>query len=293
MNNYFRSLIIVGRQHPGRKNFIPTNLKRWLLLNSKQNTKCIFQLYIFTVVTDCNALTATSKKKDLIPRIARWWLRLQQYSFEKYYRPGISMKYVNVLSRNYPRNTTKLENILQIQPAGWLLFPAKRHQSKRKQSMGPKGMRHQIVKYTNDDGEHFSKEKTVLKLDENQFPKNETVRGEISLAVYPVYTTKEPREKGGVFTSIKKACPLTLFSWSKNGKLYIIVGTDAFTKFLFLTTIKNTHTQSVIQYLKDILVALFTEYFLFLLVYNFEMMLKPILLSGLMSQNRLCINVSV
>lgn len=53
----------------------------------------------FTVVTDCNSLKATSEKK-LITRIARWWLQLQEFTFNVKYRPGNRMKHVDALSRN-------------------------------------------------------------------------------------------------------------------------------------------------------------------------------------------------
>ena len=36
----------------------------------------------FTVVTDCAALRTTFTKKDLIPRIGRWWLEVQDFQFE-------------------------------------------------------------------------------------------------------------------------------------------------------------------------------------------------------------------
>lgn len=38
-----------------------------------------FKYYVYgkqiTVITDCSAIETTMKKKELIPRIARWWLR--------------------------------------------------------------------------------------------------------------------------------------------------------------------------------------------------------------------------
>lgn len=54
----------------------------------------------FKVYTDCNALRTTLTKRDLIPRIARWWLLLQEYNFSIEYRAGESMRHVDALSRN-------------------------------------------------------------------------------------------------------------------------------------------------------------------------------------------------
>lgn len=54
----------------------------------------------FVVVTDCNALKATEHKKDLIPRVARWWIYLQDFDFSVEYRKGIMMPHADYLSRN-------------------------------------------------------------------------------------------------------------------------------------------------------------------------------------------------
>lgn len=63
-----------------------------------------FKVYLsgvkFRVVTDCSALRMAWLKRDLSPRIARWWLDLQEYDFEVDHRPGCSMAHVDALSRN-------------------------------------------------------------------------------------------------------------------------------------------------------------------------------------------------
>lgn len=66
-----------------------------------------FRVYLlgkpFKVITDCSALTTAISKKELVPRIARWWLFLQDYNFEVKHRPGTQMKHVDALSRNLPQ----------------------------------------------------------------------------------------------------------------------------------------------------------------------------------------------
>lgn len=63
-----------------------------------------FRIYIlgyhFKIVTDCSAVRYTFSKRDLIPRIARWWLSVQDFDFEVIHKPGTSMKHVDALSRN-------------------------------------------------------------------------------------------------------------------------------------------------------------------------------------------------
>lgn len=56
----------------------------------------------FLLVTDCNALKATKEKKDLVPRVARWWIYLQDYDFDIEYRKGKTLSHADYLSRNIP-----------------------------------------------------------------------------------------------------------------------------------------------------------------------------------------------
>lgn len=45
-----------------------------------------FRIYLvgkkFMMVTDCKALKTSTTKKDLLPRIARWWLQLQELTLK-------------------------------------------------------------------------------------------------------------------------------------------------------------------------------------------------------------------
>jgi len=63
-----------------------------------------FHIYLygiqFKIVTDCNALVYATKKASLNPRISRWILALQNYTFEVVHRPGGKMAHVDALSRS-------------------------------------------------------------------------------------------------------------------------------------------------------------------------------------------------
>lgn len=63
-----------------------------------------FRVYLlglpFTVVMDCNARRTAMTKRDLIPRIGRWWLLIQEYDFKVEYHAGLKMAHVDALSRN-------------------------------------------------------------------------------------------------------------------------------------------------------------------------------------------------
>lgn len=53
----------------------------------------------FTIITDCNALRSTFTKRDLIPRISRWWIQFLEFDCVIEYRPGEKMAHVDALSR--------------------------------------------------------------------------------------------------------------------------------------------------------------------------------------------------
>ncbi|KMQ82104.1 retrovirus-like pol polyprotein [Lasius niger] len=63
-----------------------------------------FHLYLyglrFTIVTDCNAVVYAVNKANLNPRVARWTLALQNYTFDIVHRPGNRMAHVDALSRS-------------------------------------------------------------------------------------------------------------------------------------------------------------------------------------------------
>ncbi|GFS72048.1 transposon Ty3-I Gag-Pol polyprotein [Trichonephila clavipes] len=55
----------------------------------------------FKIVTDCSAFQKTMQKKELITRIARWALQLEEFDYELEHRAGSRTKHVDALSR-YP-----------------------------------------------------------------------------------------------------------------------------------------------------------------------------------------------
>lgn len=63
-----------------------------------------FHLYLygikFTIITDCNAIVYAVKKANLNPRIARWTLVLQNYTFDITHRSGTCMSHVDALNRS-------------------------------------------------------------------------------------------------------------------------------------------------------------------------------------------------
>lgn len=166
-----------------------------------------FRVYLlgieFKVLTDCNALKTTFSKKDLIPRVGRWWLEVQDFNFSIEYRPGTQMKHADALSRDLIRETPEILQI-DITEADWLLavqlqddqistvrnilfenvktsetkqyfqnYELRKGMVFRKLEDGrsvwlvPRNVRWQICRLCHDEMGHFSLEKTLRKIREN------------------------------------------------------------------------------------------------------------------------------
>lgn len=165
-----------------------------------------FRVYLldikFKVVTDCSAVKSAAKKKDLVPRIARWWLDIQEFTFEVEHRPGTKMIHVDALSRNPihgEEDFNEEPGIFRIEVADWILanqltdekvqniyeilnrrpatdYEKDVHQGYKLENgriykitddglkwLVPNGMRHEIVRVPHDESGHFALEKTLKK----------------------------------------------------------------------------------------------------------------------------------
>ncbi|GFS51794.1 retrovirus-related Pol polyprotein from transposon opus [Trichonephila inaurata madagascariensis] len=71
------------------------------IINALKKFRVYLLGQIFKIVTDCSAFQMTMHKKDLITRIARWSLQLEEFDYEIEHRAGSRMKHVDALSR-YP-----------------------------------------------------------------------------------------------------------------------------------------------------------------------------------------------
>jgi hypothetical protein len=141
------------------------------------------------------------QQKDIIPRVARWWLQLQDYDFEIEYRPGTRMTHVDCLSRipQHVMTITITEGLLATQmpdeeickirdilltkdadPSNKTYldnYIIKRNIVYKKLGIEskwlvPKSNRWQICRLCHDDQGHLGFDKTLTKIQENYwFPK--------------------------------------------------------------------------------------------------------------------------
>lgn len=169
-----------------------------------------FRVYLlglkFKIITDCNALRTTLTKRDLIPRIARWWLQLQEYDCTIEYRPGARMAHVDALSRApvtevTPKTNTPVVDVLKIEVKDWIATVQSNDEETKRirdilqdeetkviadvrnnyQVKGghvyrildkgnrwvvPRAVRWQVVRMNHDDVGHFGYDKTLSRLKE-------------------------------------------------------------------------------------------------------------------------------
>ncbi|CAK1597525.1 unnamed protein product [Parnassius mnemosyne] len=157
----------------------------------------------FTIVTDCNALRSTFTKRDLIPRISRWWIQFLEFDCEIEYRPGERMSHVDALSRgpvSPPAEEINILDIMSVSTEDWIsTVQSSDDEVKRIKDvledpetskiasiykdytikngrvfrilkdgatrwMVPKGVRWQLLKINHDDVGHFGFEKTLERI---------------------------------------------------------------------------------------------------------------------------------
>lgn len=95
-------------------------LETLAVVNALKNFRVYLLGIEFTLVTDCNALKAAANKKDISPRVARWWSYMQDFNFKIIYRKGCSLPHVDYLSRNpvVIRRVANTNNWLYVEQRG-------------------------------------------------------------------------------------------------------------------------------------------------------------------------------
>lgn len=157
----------------------------------------------FTIVSDCNALRSTFTKRDLIPRISRWWIQFLEYDCSIEYRPGEKMTHVDALSRGAivdQQETIHVLDILNVSADDWISTVQSADEEVRRikeivqdpetakiaavhkeyqvkngrvyrvieggglRWLVPRGVRWQVLKTNHDDVGHFGFEKTLQRI---------------------------------------------------------------------------------------------------------------------------------
>lgn len=238
----------------------------------------------FKIITDCQALSLTLKKKETNPRIARWVLEMQNYDYVLEHRPGSRMLHVDALSRqimiiednSFDRNLALCQNddptIIKIQRelerSEQKLFEMRNGLVYRKHRgqilfYVPTALETSVMhKYHNELG-HVGVEKTVRNIMNSYwFPEMKSkVKNHIKGCLKCVAFTPDSGKSQGSLHSIPKGdVPfstihvdhLALVSRSSSStKHYIFSVVDAFTKHIKLYATKTTNASEVIKNLKS------------------------------------------
>lgn len=252
-----------------------------------------FKVYLvgvpFKLVTDCVALRATFEKKDMVPRVARWWLSIQDLEFKIEYRPGTSMRHVDALSRNplgvsaiigeedwfltVQLQDDNVQNIYRQLESGVADkqikedFKIKHGRLWRKTADGerlyvPKMARFSLLKRCHDDVGHPGKERTKSLIEATYwFPRMKRFVQKYVGACIPCAFSKgsygkqpghlHPIEKFDQPFDTLHIDHLGPFVRSLRGNAYLLVIVDAFTKFVILHPVKTVGSREAIRKLKE------------------------------------------
>lgn len=125
--------IIDGRQHPvaymsqrttdAESRYHSYELETLAVVRAVKHFRHYLYGRKFKVITDCNALKASMHKKDLLPRIHRWWSFLQNYEFEVEYRKGERLQHADFFSRN---PSTEISVNIMVRDLEWLQIEQRR-----------------------------------------------------------------------------------------------------------------------------------------------------------------------
>lgn len=88
------------RTSPAESRYCSYDLETLAIYNALKHFRVYLLGIDFKIVTDCNAIKLTMSKRDLSPRVARWWTLMQDFRFEIVYKKGKFISHVDFLSRN-------------------------------------------------------------------------------------------------------------------------------------------------------------------------------------------------
>ncbi|CAK1552550.1 unnamed protein product [Leptosia nina] len=246
----------------------------------------------FTVITDCNAIKASKHKKDLLPRIHRWWAYLQNFDFDIQYRKGERMQHADFLSRNpdpltvnvmsnnldwiniEQRRDCQLRTIINslhngdVVP-GYLLEDSVLKYERQDPVLGvqklivvPKAFQWSLISSFHSALKHPGWEKTLQKIKQTYyFDKMSTIIRDFTDNCIVCRTSKQT--SGATQVQLhpipKPTVPFEVIHMDITGKLgtgeeqkYVVVTIDAFTKYVLLRYTNDKSQHSALAALKQV-----------------------------------------
>lgn len=253
------------------------------IVNSLKRFRIYLQGIEFKIITDCNSIKLALQKKDINPRILRWSLELQNYSYTIEHRPNSQMIHADSLSRNsililednsFERNLSIMQDrdkdICKIreglEKAESKLFELRnglvyRKNDKNKvQFYVPSSMEQSVIRTYHDEVGHVGENKTCELISRTYwFPSmKQKIKQYIlnclkCISYSPIYGKCE-----GFLNSIPKGnLPFQTIHIDHYGPLektrfqhkYILLVIDSFTKYVKIYPCTTTQTKPVIKHL--------------------------------------------
>lgn len=247
-----------------------------------------FRVYLyginFIIYTDCNSVRATAIKKNLHPRVARWWMRLQDFNFKIEYRQGSKMGHVDYLSRcpilpvkRKTKTSSKVKTIKEYQAEdtfcqqlhkellnGFLIKNGVVYQTVKKPTKTDDGFRCfvpvsarlAVMKTYHDDAAHIGWDKSIARLrDELYWPRmGQTLKKYIKNCRICTVNKSHTGKKRGLYQLGEKATkPFQVWHIDLAGPLVesnkctqILVIVDAYSKYSMFCPIRNKKTEYTI-----------------------------------------------
>lgn len=247
-----------------------------------------FRVYLhglkFTIVTDCNALKQTLAKQELNAKISRWALELQCYDYTIVHREARRMQHVDALSRNlnimvleegcfeqtlafHQMKDPKIKHIRdKLRKCESKFFELNdglvyRKVNNRILFYVPDLMQSNVISKNHDDVGHAGIDKVVNRiLRVYWFPDLRLkVKTHIEnclkcITFNPKYGRKEgwlhPIDKGNVPFNTIHVDHLGPLEKTPRGYKYVLVITDAFTKYVKIFPTKTTNSKEAIKSLE-------------------------------------------
>lgn len=245
-----------------------------------------FSVYLhghtFKLVTDCKAFTQTMKKRDLIPKIARWAMFLESFDYKIEHRSGSRMKHVDSLSRNPVSLIVRDSIVHQLQAAqnkdgeiqavkkvletspyeGYTIRNNLLYKEVEEEQLlvVPRGMQAEIIKSAHEQG-HFAVRKTVEMIQrEFYIPRlQQKVTSCIKNCVTCILASRKEGKQEGYLNPIpKEDVPLGTYHIDHLGPMtitkkkykHLLVIVDAFSKFVWIYPTKSTTSEETLQKLR-------------------------------------------
>ena len=270
------------------ENYNSHELEALAIVNALKKLRVYLIGIKFKIVTDCSAFKMTMTKKELVPRIARWALMLEDFDYDIEHRSGTRMRHADALSRNaivcaldgtvHARMKAaqncdgEIRAILEVLKSGpYENFVAERgvlyaDVNGERKIVVPKNMQGQVIRDCHDQG-HFGVRKTKELIEREFWFANMKTRIEhvIASCVPCIMANRKAGKLEGYLNPIPKGdTPLDTYHVDHVGRMtatgkqyqYILVVVDAFSKFVWLYPTRGTGVDEVIKKL-DLQQAIF------------------------------------